>query len=132
MEEMKMKVVEGLLYTNEHEWVKVAGNEAYLGITDFAQHALGDIVFVELPDVDTEFNAGDAFGTIESVKAASDAYIPVAGKILETNDTIVDSPELLNEDPYENWMIHFEITDDSELNKLMQAKEYEELCSKEA
>lgn len=127
-----MKVVEGLLYTNEHEWVKVDGSEAYLGITDFAQHALGDIVFVELPEVDTEFSTGDAFGTVESVKAASDVYIPVAGKITEANDVIVDSPELLNDDPYENWMIRFEITDNSELNKLMQAKEYEDFCSKEA
>lgn len=127
-----MKIIDGLLYTNEHEWVKVDGNEAYLGITDFAEKALGSIVFVELPEADVEFSAGDTFGTIESVKAASDVYIPLAGKIIEANDAIVDSPELLNQDPYENWMIHFEITDDSELNKLMQAKEYEEFCSKEA
>jgi glycine cleavage system H protein len=127
-----MKIIDGLLYTNEHEWVKVDGKEAYLGITDYAQKALGSIVFVELPEADVEFSAGDTFGTIESVKAASDVYIPVSGKIIEVNDAIVDSPELLNQKPYENWMIHFEITDDSELNKLMQAKEYEEFCSKEA
>lgn len=127
-----MKVIEGLLYTNEHEWIKVDGNEAYLGITDYAQDALGSIVFVELPEVDAELSAGDTFGTVESVKAASDIYIPVDGKITEVNDILADSPELLNEDPYENWMIHFEISDSSQLDKLMQAKDYEAFCSKEA
>lgn len=127
-----MKVVEGLLYTKEHEWIKVEGKSAYIGITDYAQKALGSIVFVELPEVDSEFSAGDTFGTIESVKAASDAYIPVDGKISEVNEALVDSPELLNEDAYENWMIHVEISDESQLNGLMQSKDYEDFCSKEA
>jgi glycine cleavage system H protein len=127
-----MKIIEGLLYTNEHEWVKLDGNNAYLGITEYASKALGDIVFVDLPEADAQFSAGDVFGTIESVKAASDAFIPVDGKIIEVNEALADSPELLNEDAYENWMIHFEMSDKSQLDKLMQAKDYEAFVSKEA
>lgn len=127
-----MKVLNGLYYTKEHEWLKIEGEKAYLGITDFAQHSLGDIVYIELPEVDTEFNAGDSFGTIESVKAASDSYIPVDGKILEINEAIEDDPALVNTDAFENWMICFEITDSSQLNALMNAQEYEDFCSKEA
>lgn len=126
-----MKILKELLYTNDHEWVKVEGERAYIGITDFAQHALGSIVFVELPEVDSEFNSGDSFGTIESVKAASDAYIPVDGKIVETNENIVDNPELLNEDPYENWMICIEVSNKSQLEALMKAEDYEKYCDKE-
>jgi glycine cleavage system H protein len=127
-----MKVVKGLHYTKEHEWLRVEGEKAYLGITDYAQHALGDIVYIELPEVDTEFNAGDSFGTIESVKAASDSYIPVDGKILEINEAVVDDPALVNADAFENWMICFEMSDASQLNELMDAEEYEAFCSKEA
>lgn len=126
-----MKVLDNLLYTKEHEWVRVDGNNAYLGVTDYAQKALGDIVFIELPDVDTEFSAGDTFGTIESVKAASDAYIPVDGKIVETNEALTDSPELVNEDPYENWIICFEISDKSQLDNLLKPADYKDFCSKE-
>lgn len=126
-----MKVLDNLLYTKEHEWVRVEDNNAYLGVTDYAQKALGDIVFIELPDVDTEFSAGDTFGTIESVKAASDAYIPVDGKIVETNEALTDSPELVNEDPYENWIICFEVSDKSQLDNLLKPADYKDFCSKE-
>lgn len=126
-----MKVIEGLFYTEDHEWVKVNGKKALVGITDFAQKALGDIVFVELPEVDDEFSAGDTFGVIESVKAASDAYIPVDGKVTGTNDAIVDDPALLNSDPYENWMIEVELSDKSQTEGLMDAEAYKEFCSKE-
>lgn len=127
-----MKVLNGLYYTKEHEWLKVEGDTAYLGITDFAQHALGDIVYIELPETDTQFNAGDSFGTIESVKAASDSYIPVDGRIIEVNEAVVDDPAIVNADAFENWMIKLEITDPSQLNGLMNDKEYTEFCSKEA
>lgn len=127
-----MKVLKNLLYTKEHEWVKVSGGKAYIGITDFAQHSLGDIVFVELPEVDSELAEGDTFGVVESVKAASDIYMPIDGKVLEANETIVDDPALINEDAYENWMVQIEISDKSQLDDLMTAEEYEDFCSKEA
>jgi glycine cleavage system H protein len=127
-----MKVLKNLYYTKDHEWVKVSGNKAYVGITDFAQHALGDIVFVELPEVDSELSAGDTFGVIESVKAASDSYIPVDGRVVEVNEAIVDDPALLNVDAYENWMILVELADKSQVEDLMTAEEYEDFCSKEA
>ena len=126
-----MKTLKELLYSKDHEWVKVEGDRAYVGISDFAQHALGDIVFVELPDVDAEFASGDAFGVVESVKAASDMNIPLSGKVLEINEAIVDSPELVNEDSYENWMIVIEISNKEELNDLMNEEQYNEYCSKE-
>lgn len=127
-----MKVLKSLLYTKEHEWVKVSGGKAYIGITDFAQHALGDIVFVELPEIDSELSEGDTLGVVESVKAASDIYMPIDGKILEANEAIVDEPALINEDAYENWMILVEITNKAQLDDLMTAEEYEDFCSKEA
>lgn len=126
-----MKILKELLYTNDHEWVKAEGERVYIGITDFAQHALGSIVFVELPEVDSEFNSGDSFGTIESVKAASDAYIPLDGKIVEVNENLVDDPALLNEDPYDNWMICIEVSNKSQLEALMKAEDYEKYCDKE-
>jgi glycine cleavage system H protein len=127
-----MKVLKDLFYTESHEWVKVEGNKAYIGITDFAQHALGDIVFVELPEADTELSAGDSFAAVESVKAASDVFIPVDARITEVNEALVDEPELVNKDAYENWMIKFELLNKSQLEDLMQAGEYEDFCSKEA
>jgi glycine cleavage system H protein len=126
-----MKVLENLLYTKEHEWIRVDGNKAFIGITDFAQKALGAIVYVELPETDAEFQTGDAFAVIESVKAASDVYAPISGKVLEINDAIVDEPGLLNEDAYENWMASVEITDVSQLDELMNAADYEEFCKEE-
>lgn len=126
-----MKLIENLLYSKDHEWVKVDGDKVYIGITDFAQHSLGDIVFVELPEIDSEFTAGDPFGVVESVKAASDMNMPISGRVLEINEELVDSPELVNEDAYKNWMIAVELTDKSELNELLNNKDYEELCGKE-
>lgn len=126
-----MKILKNLYYTKDHEWVKVDGGKAYIGITDYAQHSLGDIVYVELPETDSELNAGDTFGVIESVKAASDVYIPVSGKVTETNEAIVDDPSLVNADAYENWMICVDMKDKSELNNLMDSKQYEDIISKE-
>lgn len=126
-----MEVRNDLLYTSEHEWVRVEGNRAYVGITDYAQHSLGEIVYVELPEVGDELNAGDVFSVIESVKAASDSYLPVSGKIVEVNEELSDSPQLINEDPYGSWIVVVEMVDKSELDKLMNAEEYEEFCSKE-
>lgn len=127
-----MKIVKELLYTEQHEWVKVEGNKAYIGITDYAQKAMGDIVFVELPEVDTELNKEDAFGVIESVKAASDMYMPIDGKVLEVNEELVDDPALVNADAYGSWMVLVEITDESQLESLISAEGYEELCNKGA
>jgi glycine cleavage system H protein len=127
-----MKILKELLYSNDHEWVKVDGDKAYIGITDFAQSSLGDVVFIELPEVDTELSKNDVFGAIESVKAASDMNLPVSGKVVEVNDELVDNPAAVNEDAYGNWMIAVELSDKSELEGLMNAEQYEELCSKEA
>ncbi|SCL86719.1 glycine cleavage system protein GcvH [Sporanaerobacter sp. PP17-6a] len=126
-----MKILKDLLYTKDHEWVKVQGNEAYIGITDYAQHALGDIVFVDLPEIGQEFEAGDNFSAVESVKAASDIYIPISGKILNINEALSDDPALINQDPYENWLVLIEIKDESQLNDLMNSEEYEIHCKKE-
>lgn len=127
-----MKLLKELLYTEQHEWVKVEGNKAYIGITDYAQKAMGDIVYVELPEVDAELNKEDAFGVIESVKAASDMYMPIDGKVLEVNEELVDDPALVNADAYGSWMVLVEITDESQLESLISAESYEELCNKEA
>lgn len=127
-----MKILEGLYYSKDHEWVKVEGEKSYIGITDYAQNALGEIVYVEMPEVDDEIDAGDVFGVIESVKAASDSFLPVSGKVLEVNEELEDSPELLNEKPYESWILVVEMTDKSELDNLMNDKEYEEFCKSES
>jgi len=126
-----MKTLKELFYSNDHEWVKLEGNKAYVGISDFAQHALGDIVYVELPEVDAQFTSGEVFGVIESVKAASDMIIPLSGKVLEINEAIVDNPVLVNEDSYENWMLLIEINNMEEINELMNEEQYNEYCSKE-
>ncbi len=122
------KIVEGLYYTNTHEWVKVEDEFAYVGITDYAQDSLGEIVFVELPEEEDQVTAGEEFSAIESVKAASDVLSPVTGIIVLVNDDLEDSPELVNEDPYENWIIKVELEDKTELNKLLDASEYKEIC----
>src|SRR5665647_909763 len=126
-----MKTLKELFYSKDHEWIMLKGNMAYVGISDYAQHALGDIVFVELPEIGEEFISGDVFGVIESVKAASDLCIPISGKILETNQVIVDNPVLVNEECYESWMILLEITNKEELKNLMNEEQYKEYCSKE-
>lgn len=120
-------VVEGILYTETHEWVKVEGNEAYIGITDFAQHELGDIVFVELPDVGDEVEAGESFGSIEAVKAVEDINSPISGEIIEINEELNDQPELINTSAFENgWLIKVKISDPSQLEKLLDSKKYTE------
>ena len=121
-------VKEGLYYSESHEYVKVEGNIGYIGITDYAQHALGNVVYVDLPDVDDEVTAGEEFGAVESVKAASDIISPVSGTIVEVNEALDDEPELLNKDPWENWIIKVELSDKSELDSLMDAKAYEAFC----
>jgi glycine cleavage system H protein len=123
-----MKIVEGLKYSNDHEWLKVEGEKAYIGITDYAQHSLGDIVFVELPEVGDEIEKEGVFGTVESVKAASDVYLPVSGKVVEVNEALVDEPELVNADAFENWMVCVELTNPAELEELMDAADYEKIC----
>ena len=125
------KVIEGLFYSESHEYVKVEGDFAYVGITDYAQHALGNVVYVDMPEVDDEVEADEDFGAVESVKAASDVISPVSGTVVEVNEALEDKPELLNEDAFENWIMKVQMSDKSELDALMDAAAYEELCSKE-
>ncbi|WP_455944539.1 glycine cleavage system protein GcvH [Leyella stercorea] len=125
------KVIEGLFYSESHEYVKVEGDFAYVGITDYAQHALGNVVYVDMPEVDDEVEADEDFGAVESVKAASDLISPVSGTVVEVNEALEDKPELLNEDAFENWIIKVQLSDKSELDALMDAAAYEELCGKE-
>ena len=125
------KTVEGLYYSESHEWVKVEGNIAVIGITDFAQHAMGDLSYVDMPEVDDELEAGEEFGAVESVKAASDLFCPVSGKVVEINEALEDAPELLNEDAFANWIIKVEMSDPSELDALMDAAAYEAQCANE-
>ncbi|BEP28095.1 glycine cleavage system protein GcvH [Helicovermis profundi] len=125
-----MKVVEGLLYAEDHEWVKVEGNVATIGLSDFAQHELGDIVFLELPEVDDELAAGDVFGVVESVKAASDSFTPVSGKVIEVNEDLLDAPEGVNSDAFGSWMYKIELSNKEELDGLMDSTKYTEFCSK--
>lgn len=127
-----MKTVAGLLYSSDHEWVKVEGNTAYIGITDYAQNALGEIVYVELPEIDDEITKGEAFSVVESVKAASDVISPVSGRVIEVNEELDGAPELVNEDAFANWIAKVELSDEAELETLMSDKEYEEFCEKEA
>lgn len=125
------KVIEGLFYSESHEYVKVEGDFAYVGITDYAQHALGNVVYVDMPEVDDEVEADEDFGAVESVKAASDLISPVSGTVVEVNEALEDKPELLNEDAFENWIMKVQMSVKSELDALMDAAAYEELCSKE-
>ena len=125
------KVIEGLFYSESHEYVKVEGDFAYVGITDYAQHALGNVVYVDMPEVDDEVEADEDFGAVESVKAASDLISPVSGTVVEVNEALEDKPELLNEDAFENWIMKVQMSDKSELDALMDAAAYEELCRKE-
>ncbi len=126
-----MKIVEGNLYTKDHEWVKIEGSEAYVGISDHAQHSLGDVVYVELPDVGDEFDKGEAFAVVESTKAASDVYLPVAGKVIEVNEALDDAPELINEDAFANWIAKVELSGDADTSDLMDAAAYKEFCDNE-
>ena len=125
------KVIEGLYYSESHEYVRVEGEYGYVGITDYAQHALGNVVYVDMPEVDDEVEAGEDFGAVESVKAASDLISPVSGTVVEVNEALEDSPELLNQDAFENWIIKVQLSDASELDNLMDAAAYEEHCKNE-
>ena len=122
------KTIEGLYYSQSHEWVKVEGNTAFVGITDYAQSALGSVVYVDMPQEDDHVDAEMEFGAVESVKAASDLVAPVSGTVVEVNSGLEDSPSLLNENPYETWIIKVEMSDPSQLDNLMDAKAYSEYC----
>ena len=118
------KIIEGLLYSETHEWVKTEGNTAIIGVSDFAQAEMGDITYVDMPDEDDEVVAGEEFGALESVKASSDLVSPVSGTVTAKNEDLEDSPELINEDPYSNWIIKVEMSDPSELDALLDAAAY--------
>ena len=122
------KIIEGLLYSESHEWVKVDGNVAIIGVSDFAQSEMGDITYVDMPDVDDEFNAGDDFGALESVKTSSELITPVFGKVVARNDVLEDQPELINEDAYGAWIIKIEMSDRGELDALLNAAAYAEIA----
>ncbi|MBE6257583.1 MAG: glycine cleavage system protein GcvH [Prevotella sp.] len=124
------KVIEGLYYSESHEFVRVEGDFGFIGITDYAQNALGNVVYVDMPEVDDEVEAGEEFGAVESVKAASDLYAPVSGTVVEVNEALEDQPELINQDAFENWIIKVELSDKTELDALMDAKAYEAFCAK--
>ncbi|MDQ0215135.1 glycine cleavage system H protein [Oikeobacillus pervagus] len=127
-----MSTPKELRYSEEHEWVKVEGDKVRIGITDFAQSELGDIVFVELPSEGDEIKADEPFGSVESVKTVSELYAPVSGKVVEVNEDLDDSPEFVNESPYEKaWMIVIEPSNASEVDKLMTAEQYEEMIKED-
>ena len=121
-------VLDGLYYSESHEWLKVEGEFGYIGITDYAQQQLGNVVYVDLPEVDDELNQGEEFGAVESVKAASDLLSPISGIVVEINDKLEDEPELLNEDAFGNWICKVKINDKSELDSLMNAEAYKAIC----
>ena len=121
------KIIEGLYYSESHEYVKVEGDVGFIGITDFAQHELGNVVYVDMPEVDDEVTAGEEFGAVESVKAASDLMSPVSGTVVEVNEALEDEPGLINKDAFENWIIKVELSDKSELDALMDAAAYKDM-----
>lgn len=123
-----MNIPKDLLYTEDHEWIRIDEELAVVGITDYAQSELGDIVYVELPEIGTEINQGDSFGTIEAVKAVSDLYMPISGEVIEANESLNNNPEIINKDPYkEGWMIKIKFSDLTEREELLDNKKYEGL-----
>jgi glycine cleavage system H protein len=124
------KVIEGLYYSESHEYVRIEGDYGFIGITDYAQNALGNVVYVDMPEVDDEVSAGEEFGAVESVKAASDLISPVTGVVVEVNEALEDEPERVNADAFENWIIKVSLADKSELDGLMDAKAYAAFCEK--
>lgn len=126
-----MEILKNLKYSKTHEWIRVEEGIAYVGITDFAQHALGDIVYVELPEVDSEVSKGDEVSNIESVKAASPIFSPVSGTIIKVNEDLEDDAEMINHKPYDAYIYAIELSNPSEINELMDADEYEEFCETE-
>ena len=128
-----MNYPDDLKYTEQHEWARVEGNRVWVGITDFAQDALGDVVYVDIPEIGTEVKAGEPFGEVESTKSVSDVYAPVTGTVTARNDALSDAPELVNRDPYgEGWMIVIDTTDPSEGDRLLNASAYREFAEKES
>ncbi|NVO21639.1 MAG: glycine cleavage system protein GcvH [Bacteroidetes bacterium] len=124
-----MNIPENLLYTKDHEWIKITGDEGIVGVTDFAQHQLGDIVFIEVNTQGETLEVGEAFGTIEAVKTVSDMFMPVNGEILEFNELLSDKPELVNTDPYnEGWIVKIRLTDASQASSLLNATQYKEIA----
>lgn len=124
------KVIDGLYYSESHEFVRVEGEYGYIGITDYAQNALGNVVYVDMPEVDDELTAGEEFGAVESTKAASDLNAPVSGTVVEVNTALEDTPELINQDAFANWIVKVRLTDTAELDSLMDAQAYEEMSGK--
>ena len=123
-----MNIPEELKYTEEHEWVRIEDNIAIVGITDFAQGELGDIVYLEIDTLNSQIDSNEVFGTVEAVKTVSDLFMPIAGKVVEVNPSLEDNPELVNEDPYgEGWIIKIDITDESQLDSLLSASDYKNL-----
>ena len=123
-----MNSPENLLYTKDHEWISIDGDYAFVGITNFAQKELGDIVFVEIESLEQEIKSGEVFGSVEAVKTVSDLFMPMTGEIIEVNQKIIDNPELVNSDPYgEGWMIKIKIFDSNEVEDLLDLKSYEEI-----
>ncbi len=127
----ELNLPDNLKYTKTHEWAKIEGNRAKIGITDYAQLKLNDIVYVELPNVGDEIKKGETFGVVESVKAASDIYAPLSGKVVAVNDDVVNSPEVLNEDPYTNYLIEIEMSDPSEAADLLDVNAYKKVVEEE-
>ena len=122
------KILEGLLYSDSHEWVKIDGNVAIIGVSDFAQEEMGDITYVDMPDVDDEVTKGEDFGALESVKASSELYSPVSGTVIGVNSALEDAPETMNQDPYGAWIIKVEMSDTSELDSLLSPAAYAEIA----
>ena len=122
------KVIEGLYYSESHEFVRIEGEFGFVGITDYAQNQLGNVVYVDMPEVDDEVTAGEEFGAVESVKAASDLISPVSGTVVEVNEALEDEPELINKDAFENWIMKVKLSDPSEVESLMDAASYEKAC----
>ena len=120
----ELNLPDDLHYTKDHEWVRIEGDTAYVGISDYAQDQLGDIVFVEMPEVGDEFSQGEEFGALESVKAVSEIYLPLSGEIIEVNEVLGDNPELVNQDPYENWIVKIAPGDLDELDNLLSVDDY--------
>jgi len=122
------KVIEGLYYSESHEYVRIEGEYGYVGITDYAQDQLGNVVYVDMPEVDDEVTAGEEFGAVESVKAASDLISPVSGTVVAINEELEDAPELVNKDAFENWIMKVKLSDPAEVEKLLGAADYEKIC----
>jgi len=126
-----MKIDKNLKYSKTHEWVRIEDNTAFIGLTDYAQQELGDIVYVELPEIDDEISKDDEVSTVESVKAASPINSPLSGRVTEVNEELEDTPEMINQKPYDTFIFALEISEDGEIDELMDADEYEEFCEKE-